>query len=469
MRALMQKCLAFINVHRIFLIYFALLAGVLLAWWAAFYPGVMTADSLDQWRQALSGDYNDAHPFVSTLFMDTFRWIKDTPAWVSLSQVIATSSLVAGFVSYAQRRGVSWKLCAAIIAIFMIWPVYGIYSVTIWKDILYSILVVTACLVTYLIIVDKRVARRQMPFIILAVLCAAIPLWRHNGLPYLLLPFIALLVVRMSQKKQILLSGGLALALFILIHFGVGSLLHVKQAPILVEWLRMKTVAAVYHEKHPTITADDRQLFASLMPEKDWQTAYRCFHTDTTFMQFYTYHPISFTDQVSTNPATEAAWKQAVNRTAFHNPTAVIKDHACVGKMLFSSQPGFIKYANDIFVRPDLPTVHEQPIAHTAGLKIKLKSWLQWSATAGVANAIFWSAIPALITVLLTLFVAIRNRAAATVILACLTLVNPLCVILIGSSSDYRYIYSLIITAPLLPLAYMAEQAKQRTKRLNVR
>lgn len=462
MQALLKTCAAFLRNNRLVLLYSGILLTIYALWWLAFYPGVMTADSLDQWRQALSGSYNDAHPFTSTLFMNAFRWIRDTPAWVSLSQILLTSGIVASFIAYAQRRGLSWKICAATIAVFALWPVYGIYGVTIWKDILYSLFIVAVCLLTYLIIVDTSIARHRRTYIALALLCAAIPLWRHNGLPYLVAPFIALLIVKVRPRKTILLSGALAIGVYLIMHFGVGSLLHVKQAPILVEWLRMKTVAAVYNEKHPTITPADRKLFADLMPEQDWRTAYRCFHTDTTFMRFYQYHPISFTDQVSTNPKTEAAWKAAVIRTAAHNPTAIIKDHACVGKMLFSSQPSFIKYADTILSRADLPVVQPKPQLHTASIKTKLSSWLLWSSRSGVANFIFWSAIPAAAIAITLLIAALRRRAKATAALSILALLNPLGVIIIGSSSDYRYIYSLVLTGPLIVIAYCFERIVQR-------
>lgn len=136
---------------------YALVFGIpLIIWWLAFYPGVMTADSLDQWRQALTHNYNDAHPFTSTLFMSAFRWLHDTPAWVSLTQVVMTSCMLAGFFVYAQRRGVTKKLLITIALVFILWPIYGIYSVTIWKDIIYSLLVTSLSLLCFALIIDKR-------------------------------------------------------------------------------------------------------------------------------------------------------------------------------------------------------------------------------------------------------------------------------------------------------------------------
>ncbi len=457
MRRTLSRVYASLRSNIPFLVILSLLLATYTLWWLAFYPGVMTADSLDQWRQALAGSYNDAHPFTSTLYMNAFRWIHDTPAWVGWTQVVGLSLTVAGFLGYAWRRRVSWKIIAPIVALFMIWPVYGIYTITIWKDILYSIAIVAVSLLTFVLIADKRAARQRWLFVMLAMLATSIALWRHNGIVYLILPFAALYLFCSEQRKTTIRSFGLTLALYIVMHFGMAHLLHVRPAPLVAEWLRMKTVAAVYHEKHPTISPADRRVFESFMPESAWQQGYKCLHTDTTAMAFTSYQPLTYEDTVSRNPRTEAAWKKAVINTAAHNPTAIAKDRVCVAKTLFDSKPGYIKYATDILVRPDLPAVQAKPLGHTQAIKQHLINWLSWSATSGTANFIFWSALPALALTVLYGILAIKFRMRATLAYVVLMLANPLFVVLIGSSSDYRYIYSLVMGAPLLPVAYLIE------------
>ena len=67
------------------IIYYALPSlFVWLLYYIAFYPAGMTPDSLAQWDQAHTGEFNDWHPIVFTWFIMLLTIIWDSPAIVSL-------------------------------------------------------------------------------------------------------------------------------------------------------------------------------------------------------------------------------------------------------------------------------------------------------------------------------------------------------------------------------------------------
>lgn len=299
---------------------------------------------------------------------------------------------------------------------------------------------------------------RRWPFALLALLSAAAALWRYNGIIYLLVPFVTLLLCNRRIRRLTYLSFGVTLVMFGIMHFGIAKIFDVQPAPLMTEWLRMKTVAAIYHQPKPHLTSEERKIFTSFMPESAWRSGYNCIHTDTTAVLFNaTYRPLAFEDHVSANSKTEAAWQKAVLTAALHNPQAVVRDHACVGGQLLTSKPQFYKYAEGILVRSDLPVVKESPKLHTAVIKQRLHRFLSWSADSMATNFIFWSAVPATLICIIYAFISGRRKRLGTLALCLLALSNPLFVVVIGSSSDYRYIYSLILTAPLISIAYIIE------------
>lgn len=462
-RDLLAHTMQFCRSYKAYLLPCTILLAVYLLWWLAYYPGIMTPDSLDQWRQAISHSYSDAHPFTSSLVMSFFRAIYDTPAWISLLQVIIMSGTIGLTLGYCVRRGVSKYIVGTLLAGFALWPVFGIYTVTIWKDILFSIFIVIASILLFIIIADKQYRNQRWPLICLAVIAALIALWRHNGIIYLLLPFILLWFAAPSIRSNTWKATAGTLVFYLVMHFGVAHMLNVRPAPLVAEWLRLKTVAAVYHEDHPTITPHDRKLFTDVMPESSWKTGYKCLHTDTTFAELSTYRQLQFEDSIFIDPKMEAAWKKAVVRTALHNPNAIRKDRQCVANILFGSEAGFIKYTTDITTRADLPYIEAHPLLGTAGIKTKTIEWLRWSQQSTVTNFIFWSAIPAALLSIVYFVLALRRRYTATASYALMMLASPLFVIAIGSSSDYRYIYSLVIGGPLVVALYLTEQFLRRS------
>ncbi|HJQ08103.1 MAG TPA: DUF6020 family protein [Candidatus Saccharimonadales bacterium] len=427
-----------------------------LVWWLAFYPGVMTPDSLDQWRQALSRSYSDAHPFTSTIvLLNSLLWLRETPAWASLLQVVAFSACISFILGYALHKKIPKKIVLPIAIFFLVWPVFGIYAVTIWKDIIYSIALLVAALLTFAIILNAKLAGKKYPFILLALTVALAALFRHNGIIYLVLPFLLITLAHKKLWKTSLLASALGIVVFVTVHTGMGHLLRVRPAPLVNEWLRMKTVAAIYHQEHPRLSQQERDIFESFMPASVWKDSYNCYTTHSTAMAFSEYRPLEYEDEVSTNPKTEAAWKRAVITAALKNPKAIVNDKLCIATGVFASEAGFMKFDTAITQRSDLPVVHEA--SKLDGVKVRLKALLMWTANNDATNFIFWSAIPYALATLIYLGVAIKKRMKATISYCLLLLANPLFIIIVGLAGDFRYVYGMVLGAPLLPIIYILE------------
>ena len=161
----------------------------------AFWPGMMSADSLDQWRQVLSGSFNDHHPAFHTFTIWLLTRLSLTPAIVALAQIVALALVVGAILAFIESLGVAsiwvWTACL----VFAISPINGTMVITLWKDIPYS----TAMLgFTYLIL---RLAQSKGSWIasvrswmILGITATLAALFRHNGLEVIFATFPLLIL-----------------------------------------------------------------------------------------------------------------------------------------------------------------------------------------------------------------------------------------------------------------------------------
>ena len=155
------------------------LLAVWLIFWLAFFPGLISKDSVDQWGQVVTGHYDDWHPVSHTWLL----WLLSRPGHslgaVSLVQVIL-AALLCGLVLAAVRRlGAPGWLVWAVTAWLALSPVYGVGVIALWKDNAFGL---TALWTALLLL--QAVERGRMTggwSVALGIALALLSLLRHNG------------------------------------------------------------------------------------------------------------------------------------------------------------------------------------------------------------------------------------------------------------------------------------------------
>lgn len=196
-----------------------LFLGLLLCWMPWFlydFPGVMTPDSLSQFAQATGQRaYSNHHPLVHTLLIQAvyslgFALTGNTYlsiALYTLVQMILMALIETAVLSLMADMGLK-KIYR--ILTFLLWallPVHGIYSVTMWKDVLFAGFLMLYALCLYrLLQLKKERGGSQIPglsfsrdyrlLLLLAASGLLVCLFRSNGLyvfvftlPFLLYAF----------------------------------------------------------------------------------------------------------------------------------------------------------------------------------------------------------------------------------------------------------------------------------------
>lgn len=216
--------------ERSFLLMFVMSTFVFSLWLAAFFPGVMTPDSLTQWDEASTLQLNNLHPYLHTLLIVFLKGIYNSPATIALFQILLTSITFSYIFSFFLKKGVSKWLIFPLFCLFTFSIPVGIYSITLWKDIPFSV-----CLVLLGFVIAKQYWAKRLDnshLILIFVLSIVTTFFRHNGvINILLLPISFLLCFyRVNRLKTVILISSF-LMVTIFLRMVLPSVLQVKPIP----------------------------------------------------------------------------------------------------------------------------------------------------------------------------------------------------------------------------------------------
>ncbi|TYR80238.1 hypothetical protein FZC66_14005 [Priestia megaterium] len=262
------------------LIGFCILA-VSLFYWLAFFPAAMTPDSLAQWKQAHTGEFNDWHPIMITWLIMLLTKVWDNPGMIALFQIIVVVSIYMYTFDFFIKKKVS-PIMLGILAIFIVAiPSFLIFSIIIWKDILYSaFLLFFTVNIAKVYLSNGQFIKSKLGFSLLLLSSFGVAFFRHNGFPVFLLTFILMIILFRKQWKQLV-----PIFLFIFI------LNRVITGPVF-EWLDVKTSDPNEALSIPTqqianiisndgeMSKEEREYFNNVLPIELWKEKYNPYKSD---------------------------------------------------------------------------------------------------------------------------------------------------------------------------------------------
>ncbi len=250
----------------------------MLCWFPYFlyqYPGVMTPDSLNQFEQVLGViPYSNHHPWVHTLLIKLIYSIGyqlTGSMLIALScytffQMCALAGSVCFFLNTLRLFRVRCGVCLLITLFYALIPYHAVYSVTIWKDILFAAALLCFCcsLLRFL-----KPTPGKLPsignYVIFMLTGLMLCLFRSNGwYAFLLcLPFLFFFFRKKARTVYPALIGIIAVA--VIIKYPVMNAFHVTQ-PDLVESLSIpvqQVTAVICNDRE--LTEDERSLIENVV------------------------------------------------------------------------------------------------------------------------------------------------------------------------------------------------------------
>jgi hypothetical protein len=151
---------------------------------AIFNPGIATIDSFNQLHQIASGHFTNWHPFFHTFI--EMLCLKVYPSTISIAvlQILVFSTMWTVICRYVRKDNESselFRIQIAFTAIMCLIPINALYSVTLWKDVLFSYLMMFLCFLA-LVMIDKNGDVDYKFIIVISIVMAVIAEIRGNGM-----------------------------------------------------------------------------------------------------------------------------------------------------------------------------------------------------------------------------------------------------------------------------------------------
>lgn len=199
------------------------------------YPGDLTPDSINQMRQLLNGSYSNHHPFYHTMVikmfvmlgMHFFNDINAAVATYSVFQIIFTSICFAFATSTVARMKAPRWIVIAYIMFFLLMPYHIIYSITMWKDIMFGCFVLL--LVTSIFRCMNNIGHVFFEYSMVVIASLGTCLFRSNGFFAFVILTIAFGVLWKVKNKRVLIVLCLSIIISFIMKHAVLTCLEVTQ------------------------------------------------------------------------------------------------------------------------------------------------------------------------------------------------------------------------------------------------
>jgi hypothetical protein len=416
-------------------------AVVWLGYLLAFWPGILTEDSVEQWTDMTSGVIRGYHSPLETVihWLLTRLWL--SPAMVVLAQIAALSAAYAMVASEAAaRRAPQWLLAATTLLMAAL-PANGFLVVTLWKDVPYSIALLWVLALTLRLARSGGRFEGRVGMAAFALALTAAATFRHNGLPTVAL-FVALLVwTAPTPRRPMWQLAGLTLAGVLAVQAGLFRLVGVRPYhPAFSDQTILHQVAAAMRPG-TAYTHDDFAALGRIMPIANWSSDYRCQSVIPTLVSVLAHSPDA--EYAALRPSLRTAWWHALTKS----PRVILAHHGCVSGLIWNPAAEFYLVSTAIVPNNhDLRTAPVVPPLHTAlTALLQTTSQLPW-------RAIVWGPAAHLLVVAGG-FVWARRRGVdrLTRLALALPLLHTAVLLVAIPSAEYRLQYPVVLFGVMTP------------------
>ena len=258
---------------RVFFLTAAAISAVDLAYlFTTAYPGVLTQDSMASVREFMNGWYSNLNPFWFTVTVEFFYRVGfhlfgDPNAAIAVYVVFQILFLAACF-GYAEvtlyQAGVSKVVLGLFFAVYAFLPHQIVYSVTVWKDVLFG--AAALLMVTSLYRILRGIGKSAvLNYGIALVGILGFSLWRTNGW-YAFAATVVVLPPCLGKryKKLLVMMVSAAIVGWVMLHPVLG-MLQVSGTPAVEAFsVPLQQLARVVYEGHD-ISQEEESLLAQAL------------------------------------------------------------------------------------------------------------------------------------------------------------------------------------------------------------
>lgn len=407
-------------------------------WLIAYAPGVFSPDSLFSWKSTTNLIFEPGVPISYTLIILLLRKFYNNPIIIPLFQIIMSSFLFSYLATCIKNR--FFLLMFFLITISL--PSFGFYNVTLWKDVLFSQLVLTLCIFFYRNYKNKK--QNSINLFILSFFVAFTSSIRVNGMPYLIIiPFIYFLFKIFNTKKFIkfLFFSFLFYFLIIKIPFWFFTIDNSRNS-ILKRSLFVQFIASIISE-NGYINVEDKAILSKIMPLDSYRLRYRC----SAAGDYLFFDNNDLNENIFNNEAYIRTFDGLTFKLVSNNLPIIIGNRVCLFSHLIGLGEDRWSY---LFV--EVPSdISQIGYSYNGNEKIKtvLSRYLFWSKKYP-QRIVFWSHWFTLLIYIGFFINAVLKKKKAVLGCLLIVLMNVFVLFFIGVARDYRYLYMLQYCLPFI-------------------
>ncbi len=261
-----------------FILFFGISLFWLMIWYVGAFPGGLSPDSIEQYKQAVSGSYSDWHPYLQTLLVFTLplRIFKSYFA-VVLLQIIEFSLAVAyamlTMLTYSKRK--FYVFIAFAVIVFN--PVTSIMILYPWKDITFAICVLMCVSFgVHIYATNGEWLRKFMNIAALAVFLCIAQCSRHNAIlftiPYLIaILFVSGTIKKAWKNKVKLIALFAVLCIFVKVPlYSAFNVQDPNRRQVEMTGLPMSIIANVVKETPEDLDDESKEFVYSIGTQEEW-------------------------------------------------------------------------------------------------------------------------------------------------------------------------------------------------------
>ncbi|NBE50241.1 hypothetical protein [Streptomyces boluensis] len=373
-----------------------------LLWWAAFYPGLMTIDSVVYVWQVSTDHWRSDH----SVLYNSLVWLALNATWdlaaLTLLQTLAMSAVLGYACAGLRTLGVRGRWSAPAAVACAAAPPLGSFVVFVWKDVPFTICAVLVFAVAVRLL-GRRVQGtwngrpRRSELLLLCIGLLGVDLFRNNGFPVAVVASLALLLALPGAR---LLIAGLAAAttsLTLLLALVIYPAAGIEQPSSAFFYnLHYHDLAVTYARTPGQFTPDDLRVMSQVAPLSTWHDAgTNCYASDV----FYYNASVNRTAAAELiEPLVQLWW-----RTLRESPQQVLGARLCRSHIAWAVFPGpadksartwvyatsipadlwgfraeEIPYRPQLKARPLSSTLHDAADFGRAAFGVPQLEWLFW-------------------------------------------------------------------------------------------
>lgn len=408
----------------------------LLLWWLGWFPGFLSPDSIDQLGQVDRFEFTNVHPITHTFSLWVITRVWNDPGAITLVQIVA----LAAVLGYTARRltgvGVPWWLAGgAALAVGAI-PMVGATTVTIWKDVPFSMAMVW-------VFAELLVLARDRPAfwaglwgpLRLGTALGLVWVLRANGAITVVIMLVALGVAFRREWLRLIPTAAATLAIAFVVPAVLLWALPGTSAAIEPAEVFMPDVASVVVHDFDWFDADDRRLIEAIGPLSVWTGEYDCDNST----------PMLFDPRFRSSAAREDPWayRSLVARAVLtHLPTVAGHRWCAASYLVWPVQPDDAFMQRPPFeIPPNTLGIARDPISDRA-YDVTLAQY-QWIEGDGVIWLTWRPALVVLLGLATYLGVALRPALRPLLWGGALVVAHVFNVALTTPATEYRYAFGI--------------------------